>query len=78
MMTTRQTPFSLDCTQEPAGEQGGEAFVSNAVADRYALRACIVNFHTSDTDVNALPEIRGARRTWRHTAMTARVLRTPR
>ena len=39
-------------------QRGGEAFVSNAVvADRYALRACIVNYHTSDTDVNALPEI---------------------
>jgi glutamate/tyrosine decarboxylase-like PLP-dependent enzyme len=39
-------------------QHGGEAFVSNAVvADRYALRACIVNFHTSEADVNALPEI---------------------
>jgi glutamate/tyrosine decarboxylase-like PLP-dependent enzyme len=39
-------------------QRSGEAFVSNAVIDgRYALRACIVNFHTSLTDVEALPEI---------------------
>ena len=39
-------------------QRGGEAFVSNAVvANRYALRACIVNYHTSEADVNALPEI---------------------
>jgi hypothetical protein len=32
--------------------------VSNAVVGgRYLLRACIVNFHTSQTDVDALPEI---------------------
>jgi glutamate/tyrosine decarboxylase-like PLP-dependent enzyme len=36
----------------------GEAFVSNAVIrGRYALRACIVNFHTGAADVTALPEI---------------------
>lgn len=36
----------------------GEAFVSNAVVDgRYLLRACIVNFHTSEVDVDALPGI---------------------
>ena len=39
-------------------QRGGEAFVSNAVIrGRYALRACIVNFHTSRADVEALPEI---------------------
>jgi glutamate/tyrosine decarboxylase-like PLP-dependent enzyme len=39
-------------------QRGGEAFVSNAVIDRrYVLRACIVNFHTSDADIEALPEI---------------------
>ena len=39
-------------------QRGGEAFVSNAVVnERYALRACIVNFHTSESDVKALPEI---------------------
>jgi aromatic-L-amino-acid/L-tryptophan decarboxylase len=36
----------------------GEAFVSNAVVrGRYLLRACIVNFHTGEGDVAALPEI---------------------
>ncbi len=32
--------------------------MSNAVVrGRYVLRACIVNFHTSQADVDALPEI---------------------
>ena len=36
-------------------QRGGETFVSNAVVGgRYALRACIVNFHTSRADVDAL------------------------
>lgn len=39
-------------------QREGEAFVSNAViGGRYVLRACIVNFHTSEADVEALPEI---------------------
>jgi aromatic-L-amino-acid/L-tryptophan decarboxylase len=39
-------------------QRGGEAFVSNAVIHgRYVLRACIVNFHTSLADVEALPGI---------------------
>jgi len=39
-------------------QRGGEVFVSNAViGGRYALRACIVNFHTDLADVEALPEI---------------------
>ncbi len=39
-------------------QRGGEAFVSNAVVGgRYVLRACIVNFHTAQSDVEALPEI---------------------
>jgi glutamate/tyrosine decarboxylase-like PLP-dependent enzyme len=39
-------------------QRGGEAFVSNAVVDgHYVLRACIVNFHTAQTDVEAVPEI---------------------
>lgn len=43
----------LDRTQRE-----GEAFVSNAViGGRYALRACIVNFHTAPDDVAALPGI---------------------
>ncbi len=37
---------------------GGRAFVSNAVIQgRYLLRACIVNFHTTQADVEALPAI---------------------
>jgi glutamate/tyrosine decarboxylase-like PLP-dependent enzyme len=39
-------------------QREGEIFVSNAVIDgRYALRACIVNFHTEQADVEAVPEI---------------------
>ena len=39
-------------------QRGGETFVSNAVVDgRYLLRACIVNFHTTQADAEALPEI---------------------
>jgi aromatic-L-amino-acid decarboxylase len=39
-------------------EKSGRAFLSNAVIDgRHALRACIVNFRTSDADIEALPEI---------------------
>ena len=39
-------------------QRGGEAFVSNAVVGgRYLLRACIVNFHTARSDVEALPDI---------------------
>ena len=36
----------------------GEVYVSNAVIDgKFALRACIVNFRTQATDVDAVPEI---------------------
>jgi aromatic-L-amino-acid decarboxylase len=39
-------------------EQSGKAFFSNAViGGRFALRACIVNFRTSDADVEAVPDI---------------------
>jgi len=39
-------------------QRSGEAFVSNAVVDgKYVLRACIVNFRTTLSDVEALPEI---------------------
>jgi hypothetical protein len=39
-------------------QRSGEAFVSNAVVNgRYLLRACIVNFHTDSSDVEALVEI---------------------
>jgi aromatic-L-amino-acid decarboxylase len=37
---------------------GGEIFVTNAVLDgRFLLRACIVNFRTTDADVAAIPAI---------------------
>jgi aromatic-L-amino-acid decarboxylase len=39
-------------------QRGGETFVSNAVVDgHYLLRACIVNFHTTQADVEAVPDI---------------------
>jgi glutamate/tyrosine decarboxylase-like PLP-dependent enzyme len=39
-------------------QRGGEAFVSNAVVGGiYVLRACIVNFHTTPADVEAVPAI---------------------
>jgi glutamate/tyrosine decarboxylase-like PLP-dependent enzyme len=39
-------------------QREGEVFVSNAViGGRYALRACVVNFHTDLADVEAVPEI---------------------
>ena len=39
-------------------QRGGEAFVSNAVVgNRYVLRACIVNFHTTRADVQATVDI---------------------
>ena len=42
-------------------QRGGEVFVSNAVVQgRFVLRACIVNFHTTAADVEAVPEIVGA------------------
>jgi aromatic-L-amino-acid/L-tryptophan decarboxylase len=41
-----------------AVQRGGEAFLSNArIRGRYALRACIVNFHTDAQDVDAVPGI---------------------
>ena len=39
-------------------EKSGEAFLSNAlVGGRFVLRACIVNFHTSLGDIEALPPL---------------------
>ncbi len=39
-------------------ERSGKAFLSNAVINgRFALRACIVNFRTSDEDIEALPDV---------------------
>jgi aromatic-L-amino-acid/L-tryptophan decarboxylase len=39
-------------------EKSGEAFVSNAIVKgRFVLRMCIVNFRSTEADVDALPEI---------------------
>ena len=39
-------------------ERSGEAFLSNAmIGDRFALRACIVNFRTSRADIDMLPPL---------------------
>src|SRR5205085_10272723 len=39
-------------------ERSGEAFLSNAmIGERFALRACIVNFRTSAEDIEALPRL---------------------
>ena len=39
-------------------QQGGEVFLSNAiVADKYCLRACIVNFRTSKKDIYEVIDI---------------------
>jgi glutamate/tyrosine decarboxylase-like PLP-dependent enzyme len=39
-------------------QESGEAFISNAAIEgKYLLRACIVNFRTTMSDVEALPEI---------------------
>lgn len=39
-------------------QQGGEVFLSNAViANKYCLRACIVNFRTSEQDIREIIEI---------------------
>jgi glutamate/tyrosine decarboxylase-like PLP-dependent enzyme len=41
-----------------AVERSGEAFVSSAViGGRFVLRACVVNFHTSLEDIEALPAL---------------------
>ena len=41
-----------------AVEQSGELFLSNAlVRGRFALRACIVNFRTTEADVDAVPTL---------------------
>lgn len=39
-------------------QSGGEAFLSNALVDgKYCLRACVVNFRTSEKDMNEIVEI---------------------
>jgi glutamate/tyrosine decarboxylase-like PLP-dependent enzyme len=49
---------ALNCELLDRLQRRGETFVSNAVVDgRYLLRACIVNFHTTQSDVEAVPDI---------------------
>jgi glutamate/tyrosine decarboxylase-like PLP-dependent enzyme len=39
-------------------QQSGDAFVTHAVIDgRYVLRACVVNFRTTEADIDALPAL---------------------
>ncbi|MDP4245562.1 MAG: aminotransferase class V-fold PLP-dependent enzyme [Bacteroidota bacterium] len=50
-------------------QRNGEVFLSNAVIDnKYCLRACIVNFRTSDSDIEEIVEIilRGGRKAADH------------
>src|SRR4030095_15788100 len=48
----------LNQTLLTAVEKSGEAFLSNAlIGGRFMLRACIVNFHTSLADIEALPPL---------------------
>ena len=48
----------INCELLDRVQRGGETFVSNAVVDgHYLLRACIVNFHTTQSDVEAVPNI---------------------
>ncbi|MCC6163645.1 MAG: aminotransferase class V-fold PLP-dependent enzyme [Acidobacteria bacterium] len=58
---TSETETYLNALNEALLERlqmSGEAFVSHAVVrGRYLLRACIVNFHTTEADVDALPDI---------------------
>ena len=52
----------LNASLLEALQRGGEIFVSNAVVGgRYALRACVVNFHTEAADADAVPAIVAAR-----------------
>jgi glutamate/tyrosine decarboxylase-like PLP-dependent enzyme len=57
-------------------QTGGEVFLSNAVVDdRYVLRACVVNFHTSRADVEATVDV--VARLGRQLAGTAGTLGAP-
>ena len=39
-------------------QEGGLVYLSNAlIDDQFALRSCIVNFRTTEADVDAVPEI---------------------
>ena len=60
-LTEPQVELHLDALNREVVDRlqrGGETFVSNAVVGgHYVLRACIVNFHTTQTDVEAVPDI---------------------
>ena len=54
----RSTSNELNSEILDAVQCGGELFLSNAVIGRrYALRACVVNFHTTFSDAEAVPAI---------------------
>jgi len=56
-------------------EKSGDAFLSNAmIGDVFALRACIVNFHTSTEDVESLPGLLS--RLGKEADQTLRMVRT--
>jgi aromatic-L-amino-acid decarboxylase len=57
---TAVEPYLNDLNEELLNrlQASGEAFVSNALVEgKYLLRACIVNFRTTLSDVEALPGI---------------------
>jgi glutamate/tyrosine decarboxylase-like PLP-dependent enzyme len=57
--TEEEARFLNELNQEllQALQRNGDVFLSNAVIrGKYALRACIVNFHTHAADVDAVPE----------------------
>lgn len=48
----------LNCELLTRLQNTGEAYLSNAIAkEKFALRACIVNFRTSAADIDALPPL---------------------
>ena len=58
VMQSAALDIEIEAVVDRVAEAGGEAFVSNAIVDdRYALRACIVNFGTTEADVDALPDL---------------------
>ena len=58
LMSATEIDRTLQRLAHEIVEKSGEAFLSNAtVGERFALRACIVNFNTTAEDVDALPEL---------------------
>ena len=61
-LATRESPEVADYLNKlnesllAETQAGGELFLTNAVADgHYLLRACIVNFRTTNTDIDTIP-----------------------